>query len=79
MTGIKITVMAPVGPLTWNFEPPKSAAKKPAIIAVVRPAAALIPDVMPKPIASGKATIATVIPAIKSEVRSLRVLENSLR
>ena len=47
------------------------------MIAVVNPAAADMPDVIPKPIASGRATIATVMPAIKSEVKSLRVLENS--
>jgi hypothetical protein len=73
-----MTVIAPVGPLTWNLEPPKRAAKKPAIIAVVNPAAADIPEVIPKPIARGKATIATVIPAIRSAVKSFRVLENSL-
>jgi hypothetical protein len=49
------------------------------MIAVVNPAAADIPEVMPNPMANGKATIATVIPAIRSEVKSLRVLENSLR
>jgi hypothetical protein len=49
------------------------------MIAVVNPAAADIPEVMPKPIANGRATMATVIPAMRSEVRSLRVLENSLR
>ena len=73
-----MTVIETVGPLTWNLEPPNSAAKKPAMMAVVNPAAADMPDVMPKPIAKGRATIATVIPAIKSEVKSLRVLENSL-
>ena len=74
-----MTVIAPVGPLTWNLEPPNRAAKNPAMIAVVNPAAADMPEVMPKPIANGRATMATVIPAMRSEVKSLRVLENSLR
>ena len=73
-----MTVIAPVGPLTWYLDPPKIAARKPAIIAVVKPAAADIPDVMPKPIAKGRATIATVSPAIRSVMRSFRLLENSL-
>ena len=44
---------------------------KPAIIAVVRPAAADIPDVIPNPSASGSATIATVKPATASRMRFL--------
>ena len=40
------------------------------MIAVEIPGAALIPEVMPKPIASGRATMATVIPAIKSSRNS---------
>ncbi|CAB4783767.1 unannotated protein [freshwater metagenome] len=48
------------------------------MIAVVSPAAADIPEVMPKPIASGRATMATVKPAIKSVSKSLRLFENSL-
>ena len=63
ITGIKTTVIAPVGPLTCQFDPPKSAAMNPATIAVTMPFAALIPLVIPNPIASGNATIATVNPA----------------
>ena len=40
-------------------------------MAVVSPAAADIPDVIPKPSASGSATIATVIPAIASRTKFL--------
>ena len=76
-TGIKTTVIAPVGPLTWYLDPPKRAAINPAIIAVVNPDAALNPEVIPKPIARGSATIATVRPAKKSVVTSWGVLENS--
>ncbi|CAB4819945.1 unannotated protein [freshwater metagenome] len=49
------------------------------MIAVVRPAAALIPEVMPKPIASGSATIATVKPATTSLVTELLLKLKSLR
>jgi hypothetical protein len=41
------------------------------------PAAALIPEVMPKPIASGRATIATVTPAIASSSSSRLLLGKS--
>jgi len=44
---------------------------------VVKPAAADIPDVIPKPIARGRATMATVKPAIRSVNKSLRFLANS--
>ena len=36
-TGISTTVIAPVGPDTWRFEPPKIAARPPATIAVINP------------------------------------------
>ena len=39
--------MAPVGPDTWTFEPPKTAATMPATTAVTRPAAAPTPELMP--------------------------------
>ena len=70
ITGTKTTVIAPVGPLTWNLDPPKTAANKPATIAVDIPAAADIPAVIPKPIARGSATMATVVPAIMSAVNA---------
>ena len=50
----------------------------PAIMAVDIPAAALIPEVMPNPIASGSATIATVTPAIASLIKSERFCGKSL-
>ena len=67
MIGIRTTVIAPVGPLTWYLEPPNIAARKPAITAVVRPDAALIPEVAPNPSANGSATTATVTPATRSK------------
>jgi hypothetical protein len=61
--GSSTTVIAPVGPETWKFDPPKTAATKPATIAVMRPAAAPTPDATPNASASGSATTPTVIPA----------------
>ena len=58
--------MAPVGPETCTFEPPKIAAMSPATIAVMRPASALSPELTPKPSASGSATMPTVTPATRS-------------
>jgi len=54
-------------------------AMKPAIIAVAMPEAADMPDVIPNPIARGRATIETVRPAMKSAIHSLRVAGKSLR
>ena len=58
--------MAPVGPDTCRFEPPKTAATAPATTAVTSPASAPSPDVAPNAKANGSATIATVTPAIRS-------------
>lgn len=64
--GTRTTVIAPVGPETWKLDPPKSAAMKPAMMAVLSPALAGAPVVMANPSARGSATIPTVIPAITS-------------
>ena len=58
--------MAPVGPETWMPEPPKIPATRPATMAVVKPAAAPSPVVMPNARASGSATTPTVNPATTS-------------
>ena len=55
--------MAPVGPDTCRFDPPKTAATSPATIAVVSPAAGLKPAEMANAKASGSATTPTVMPA----------------
>ena len=47
------------------------------MIAVVRPAAALMPVVTAKPSANGSATIATVSPATKSLLKSDRLAGKS--
>lgn len=62
-SGARITAMAPVGPETWTWEPPKTAATSPAITAVTNPAAGPTPEDTPKARAKGKATIPTVRPA----------------
>lgn len=40
----------------------------PAMIAVINPFSGVTPEAIPKAIANGKATIPTIIPAVKSEV-----------
>lgn len=74
-SGTRTTVIAPVGPDTWTLEPPKTAATSPATIAVVSPAAAPSPVVMPKARARGSATTPTVRPATRS---AFQVREKSL-
>lgn len=62
----RIAIIAPVGPDIWNEAPEKAPIKIPPITAVTMPAAAEAPDPTPKARANGKATAATVMPAIKS-------------
>ncbi len=47
ITGLGTTAIAPVGLDTWKFDPPKTPATSPATIAVVRPAEAPSPVVIP--------------------------------
>ena len=64
--GPRTTTMAPVGPETCTWDPPKTAATTPATIAVIRPASAPAPLLTPKARASGRATMPTVSPASRS-------------
>ena len=64
--GTRTTTIAPVGPETCTFDPPKTAARMPATMAVTMPASADRPELTPNPRASGRATMPTVIPAIRS-------------
>src|SRR5690606_7302393 len=64
--GARTTAMAPVGPETWNRDPPNTAATAPAITAVTRPAAGPTPELTPNARASGNATTPTVSPASRS-------------
>ncbi len=73
MIGTRTTVIAPVGPDTWRFDPPNRAASAPATTAVASPASAPRPEETPNPSARGRATIATVSPASRSR-RGLRAM-----
>ncbi len=64
--GASTTAIAPVGPDTCTFEPPNTAATRPATTAVISPAAAPTPELMPNANASGSATTPTVTPAKRS-------------
>jgi len=70
MTLNTTTTKAPVGPPIWTREPPSSDMNSPATTAVTRPRSGEAPEATPSAIASGKATIATVRPAMAS-LRSL--------
>ena len=61
-----ITINAPAGPPICTREPLKSEIKKPAIMAVNKPASGFSPEAIANAIASGSATTATVSPAPKS-------------
>ncbi len=59
---------APVGPPICTLLPPRKEIKNPAITAVINPLSGVTPEAIPKAIASGSATMPTIIPAVKSEV-----------
>lgn len=61
-----MTMKAPAGPPICTCEPPNSAIRKPAMIAVNKPDSGGTPEAMAKAMASGKATIPTVTPAPQS-------------
>ncbi len=57
---------APVGPPICTLLPPKSEMTRPATMAVMIPFSGVTPEAMPKAMASGRATMPTMIPAIRS-------------
>src|SRR3989344_6466564 len=61
-----ITVIAPVGPVIENLEPPSKDPRIPAITAVYNPIIGGTPEAMAKAIAKGKATTAVINPALRS-------------
>ena len=63
-----ITMKAPVGPPICMLGPPKSETMKPPMMAVIKPFSGLTPEAIPKAIARGKATMPTMMPAIKSDM-----------
>ena len=63
---------APVGPPICTLLPPSAEIRKPATIAVTSPCAGSAPEAMAMARLSGKATMATEIPASTSAERSRR-------
>jgi len=57
---------APVGPPICTLLPPKKETMKPPIMAVINPFSGLTPDAIPNAMAKGRATMPTIIPAIRS-------------
>ena len=68
-----MTMNAPAGPPTCTGLPPSAEIRKPAMIAVNRPASGLSPLAMANAMASGKATTPTVRPAARSRVKRSRL------
>src|SRR3546814_794218 len=60
------TTNAPVGPPTWTREPPSAEMRNPAMTAVINPLSGVAPLAIAKAMARGRATIATVSPAMLS-------------
>ena len=65
-----ITIKAPVGPPICTLLPPIIEMMNPAMIAVIIPFSGETPEAIPNAMASGKATIPTMIPAIKSAMNN---------
>ena len=59
---------APVGPPICTLLPPSKEMMNPAMIAVIIPFSGDTPDAIPNAMAKGKATIPTMIPAIRSDI-----------
>nr|UVY31560.1 MAG: hypothetical protein [Bacteriophage sp.] len=68
-----ITIKAPVGPPICTLLPPRNEMMNPATIAVIIPFSGLTPEAIPNAMARGNATIPTIIPAIRSVVKSVFV------
>ncbi len=68
-----MTMNAPVGPPICTLLPPRKEMMNPAMMAVINPCSGLTPEAIPKAIASGRATMPTMIPAIRS-VRNFSLL-----
>ena len=61
-----MTINAPVGPPICTLLPPRKETMNPPIIAVINPFSGLTPEAIPNAMASGRATMPTMIPAIRS-------------
>ncbi len=60
------------GPPICTRLPPSADVRKPAMMAVMMPFSGETPDAMPKAIASGRATMPTMMPAMRSAVNFSR-------
>ena len=63
-----ITMNAPVGPPICTLLPPKMEMIRPATIAVMIPYSGVTPEAIPNAMARGRATIPTMIPAMRSDM-----------
>jgi hypothetical protein len=61
-----MTMKAPAGPPICTLLPPKAEIRKPATMAVNKPASGFKPEAMAKAMAKGRATTPTVKPALMS-------------
>ncbi len=68
-----MTMKAPAGPPIWALVPPSAEIRNPAMMAVHRPAPGGRPLAMAKAMASGSATMPTVMPAPTSARQRLRL------
>ena len=68
-----IIIKAPVGPPICTLLPPNTDIISPATMAVIIPFSGVTPEAIPKAMASGRATIPTITPAIRSVIKLFRL------
>ena len=68
-----MTMKAPVGPPICTLVPPSSDMMKPATMAVTMPFSGVTPEAMPKAMANGRATMPTMMPAMRSFMKVSRL------
>ena len=66
ITPYTTTMKAPVGPPIWTLLPPSNEIKKPATMAVTKPASGSAPEAIAIAMLKGRATSETVMPASAS-------------
>ena len=66
---------APVGPPICTLLPPSSEMMNPATMAVMIPFSGVTPEAMPNAMASGRATMPTMTPAMRSLMNVLRLYD----
>ena len=69
---------APVGPPICTLLPPSSEIMNPATIAVMMPFSGVTPEAIPNAMASGRATMPTMMPAMRSLMNVLRLYDFSV-